>query len=157
MKDRVIAPAIRRARPDDGPAVRRFVFATFEEYAIEADPEGLDKDVMTFGEDPEPVDAFVADVDGVAVGSVMVSPRPGTTGWLSKFFVDAAFRGRGVGKALLARAVEAARARGYRRLELDTRTFFKEAVHLYESTGWTRSEEIPKSGPCDAIYFLDLT
>ena len=151
-----MAHTIRRARPEDGLAVRRFVFATFEEYDIEPDVHGLDKDVMRFGEDPEPVDAFVADVDGVAVGSVMVAPREQGVGWLSKFFVDRAHRGRGIGRALLARAVEAARARGYRRLELDTRTFFKQAVHLYESTGWKRADEAPAEGPCDAIYFLDL-
>lgn len=146
---------IRRARPSDGPAVRRFVFATLEEHDIVPDPEGHDKDVMTFGQDFDPVDAFVADVDGVAVGSIMVAPRDAETGWLSKFFVDRAFRGRGIGRALLEQAVTAARARGYRRLELDTRTFFREAIHLYESTGWKRSQTAP-AGPCDALYSLDL-
>lgn len=156
MNERIAVPVIRRACPGDGPAVRRFVFATFEAYGIVPEPEGEDKDVMTFGEQPEPVDAFVADVDGLAVGSVMVSPLGDGIGWLSKFFVDAAYRGRGIGKALLGQAVAAGRARGYRRLELDTRSFFKEAVHLYESTGWTRSKEVPRSGPCDSIYFLEL-
>lgn len=156
MTERVFAPVIRRARPDDGPAVRRIVFATFDEYGIVADLEGLDKDVLSFGEDPEPVDSYVADVDGSVVGSVMVAPRENGIGWLSKFFVDAACRGRGIGRTLLAQAVESARNRGYRRLELDTRTFFKEAVHLYEATGWKRSEEGPASGPCDALYYLDL-
>ena len=156
MSEPLVAHAIRRARPDDGPHVRAFVFATFEEYGIVADPDGLDADVMRFGEHDAPVDAFVAEADGAAVGSVMVSPHSEGVGWLSKFFVSRAFRGRGVGRALLAQAVAAARARGYRRLELDTRTFFKEAVHLYVSTGWVLSDEKPRSGPCDAIYFLDL-
>jgi GNAT superfamily N-acetyltransferase len=156
MNKPLVAIKIRSACPEDGPAVRRFVFATFEDYGIVADPEGLDKDVMSFGEHQEPVDAFVAEIDGVAVGSVMVSPHVDGDGWLSKFFVDRAFRGRGVGRALLLHAVESARARGYQRLELDTRTFFKEAVHLYEATGWKRSAKIPQSGPCDAIYYLDL-
>ena len=153
--DSTAAMTIRRARPSDGPAVRRFVFATLEEHDIVPDPEGHDKDVMTFGQDCDPVDAFVADVDGLAVGSIMVAPRDGEIGWLSKFFVDRAFRGRGIGRALLEQAVTAARARGYRRLELDTRTFFREAIHLYESTGWRRSHTAP-TGPCDALYSLDL-
>lgn len=156
MNDPLVATTIRRARPDDGAAVRRFVFATFEAYGIVPEPESTDKDVMTFGEHGDPVDEFVADVDGEAVGSVMVSPRDDGTGWLSKFFVDDRLRGRGIGRALLERAVAAARERGYRRLELDTRSFFKEAIHLYESTGWTLSAETPELGPCDLIYFLDL-
>ena len=156
MTERLIAATIRCARPDDGPAVRRIVFSTFEAYGIVPDPEDTDKDVMTFGEHADPVDEFVAELDGETVGSVMVSPHGDTDGWLSKFFVDARVRGRGIGRALLARAVEAARARGYRRLELDTRFFFKEAIHLYETTGWTLSSDKPALGPCDVIYTLDL-
>ena len=30
------------------------------------------------------------------------------------------------------------------------------ALHLYESTGWTRSPDLPALGPCDVIYILDL-
>jgi molybdate transport system substrate-binding protein len=146
---------IRRATPADGDAVRRFVFDTLLSYGVEPEPDDHDKDVMTFGQEPEPIDAFVADVDGTAVGSVMVAPRLDGTGWLSKFFVDKAFRGKGIGRKLLDRAVAAARERGYKRLELDTRTYFKEATHLYESTGWRLIPE-ESHPPCDAYYFLDL-
>lgn len=152
----VPAMHIRRARPDDGEAVRRFVFETFASYGIELDPEGKDKDVMQFGEHVEPVDAFVAEIDGIAVGSVMVSPHAEGCGWLSKFFVDARFRGFGIGRALLAKAIEAGRARGYHRLELDTRSYFKEAIHLYEETGWRKIPDPPETGPCDVYYALDL-
>ena len=152
------APAtaiIRRATPADGDAVRRFVFDTLIAYGVEPEPDDHDKDVMTFGQDPEPIDAFVADVGGVAVGSVMVAPRADGIAWLSKFFVDRSFRGLGIGRKLLDRAVEAARERGYKRLELDTRTYFKEAVHLYEATGWQLNPDVSHP-PCDAYYFLDL-
>jgi len=155
MKSASAKTVIRRAMPSDGEAVRRFVFDTLRAYGVEPEPDDHDKDVMTFGQDPEPIDAFVADVEGVAVGSVMVTPRADGVGWLSKFFVDRAFRGRGIGRALLERAVAAARERGYKRLALDTRTYFKEAIHLYEATGWLLSagESHP---PCDAYYYLDL-
>lgn len=136
--------------------MRRFVFATLESYGIVPDPEGHDKDVMTFGQHEDPIDAFVAELEGAVVGSIMISPHDAEIGWLSKFFVDEACRGTGIGRALLASAVDAAKKRGYRRLELDTRVFFKEAVHLYESTGWKRSPDPPELGPCDAIYSLDL-
>jgi len=147
---------IRRARPDDGQAVRRFVFATFAAYGIEPDLDGVDRAIMRFGELEEPVDEFVAEVDGIVVGSVIVAPHSPAVGWLSKFFVDAGFRGRGIGRKLLEHAVRAARARGYRRLELDTRTMFKEAIHLYEATGWIKSPDPPAARQCDAFYSLDL-
>lgn len=146
---------IRRATTRDGEAVRRFVFDTLRSYGVEPEPDDHDKDVMTFGEDTPGVDAFVAEIDGLAVGSVLVAARDDGTGWLSKFFVDSTIRGRGIGRALLERAVAVARARGYSRLGLDTRTYFKEAIHLYESTGWKLSDEQPNA-PCDALYYLDL-
>ena len=46
--------------------------------------------------------------------------------------------GKGVGRKMLTHIVEAARARGYRRLSLETGTgpAFAAAVHLYESAGF---------------------
>jgi putative acetyltransferase len=151
------SPTIRRATPDDGPAVRTFVFATLRSYGIEPDPEGLDADVMAFGTHGDgPIDEFVAEVDGEVVGSVAVSPTEDRNGHLSRFFVDCAFRGRGLGRLLLTRVVEDARRRGYRRIELETRTAFQEAVHLYETTGWRRGPDLPPGYGPDRTYTLDL-
>jgi putative acetyltransferase len=148
--------SIRRARPADGPAVREFVLATFASYGIEPDLEDTDAELVRFGEHGDQVDEFVAVVDDAPVGSVMVMPREDSYAWLSKFFVAQRYRGRGIGRALLARAVEAARARGYRSIGLDTRTAMKEAVHLYEATGWRLDPAGPADGPCEAFYTLDL-
>jgi putative acetyltransferase len=160
-------PVIRRALPEDGPRVREFVFATLRSYGIEPDPEGLDADVVAFGTAGDgPVAEFVAELDGKAVGSVALSPRGGGHGsnaetyegvaWLSKLFVDAAYRGLGLGRRLLARAVEEARVRGYDRIDLETRTIFREAVHLYEATGWVRGADLPPEHGPDRSYTLRL-
>lgn len=150
-------PLIRRAVPGDGPTVREFVFATLRSYSIEPDPGGLDADVVAFGTAGEgPVAEFVAEADGQAVGSVALSPRGEGVAWLSKLFVDAAYRGRGLGRALLARAVEEAQRRGYRRIDLETRTIFLEAVHLYEATGWERGPDLPPHHGPDRSYSLHL-
>lgn len=147
---------IRRAHKADGPEVRRIVFESFVEYGIIADPDGKDSDVMHFGEHGDAFDEFVAVADGVPIGSIMIAPHGERGGWLSKFFVDARFRGRGIGRRLLERAVEAARARGYRDLRLDTRSAMKEAIHLYEATGWRLDPGPHEDGPCDAFYIFDL-
>lgn len=150
-------PIIRRARHEDGPAVREFVFTTLRSYGIEPDPEGLDADVMAFGSEASTSAAeFVAEVGGRPVGSVALSDRDGGEGWLSKLFVDAAFRKRGLGRRLLARAVEEGRARGYLRLRLETRTIYREAVRLYESGGWQRGPDLPPEHGPDRTYVLEL-
>ncbi len=157
---------IRGAVPADGPAVRAFVFATLRSYGIEPDPAGLDADVMAFGTAGDgPVAEFVAAIDGRPVGSVALSPKAGGHGslepdgrvaWLSKLFVDAAYRGHGLGRALLERAVTEARARGYRRIDLETRTIYREAVRLYEATGWVRGPDLPPEHGPDRTYTLHL-
>ena len=150
-------PQIRPARPEDGPAVRDFVFAALRSYGIEPDPEGLDADVVAFGQGAGGVLLeLVAEVDGVAVGSVVLSPRGADEVWLSKLFVDAAARRRGIGRALLERAVAEARARGSRRMWLETRAIFREAVQLYESSGWQRGPDLPPEHGPDRTYFLPL-
>jgi putative acetyltransferase len=149
--------AIRRARPEDGPTVRDIVFATLRAYGITPDPDGLDADVVAFGRAGDgPVLELVAELDGRVVGSVVVSARENGEAWLSKLFVDAAVRGRGIGRALLDRAEAEARSRGSRRLRLETRTIYREAVRLYEANGWQRGPDLPPEHGPDRSYFLDL-
>lgn len=149
---------IRRARPADGPAVREFVFATLRAYGITPDPDGLDADVVAFGSATEPgLLEWVAVLDGQAVGSVVLSARGDGTAHLSKFFVDARYRGQGIGRALLRHAVGEARVRGYRQLDLETRSLYREAVHLYEESGWVRGPDLPPGYGPDRTYVLNLS
>jgi GNAT superfamily N-acetyltransferase len=150
------APVVRRAIPADGPDVRRFVFQTLRDYCIEIDLDGHDRDVLTFGDPKEDALEFVAELDGRPVGSVIITPRGDGSATLSKFYVDAACRGRGIGRPLLDFAVNAARAAGLRRLELDTRSCFHQAIHLYESTGWIPIPQPAIVGNCELFYALDL-
>lgn len=148
---------IRQARPDDGPAVRAFVFATLRSYGIEPDPEGLDADVMAFGTAGDgPVAELVAVLDGAAVGSIAISRVDDEVAHLSKFFVDARHRGRGIGRRLLVAAVAEAGRRGYRRIDLETRSAYEEAVHLYEATGWRRGPDLPPDYGPDRTYSLTM-
>src|SRR3954454_2051501 len=107
------AITIRPARPADGPAVRDFVFATLIGFGITPDPAGLDADIVAFGTAGDgPVLELVAELDGQPVGSVVISDKGGGRASLTKFFVDETRRGHGIGRALLARALDEARQRG---------------------------------------------
>ena len=145
----------RRARTDDREPVIALVFDTLRSYGIDPDPLGLDADVMRFGQPEDPMMAeFVAEIGGRVIGSIALRDRGDGTGHISKFFVQADVRGQGIGRALLAMAVADARNRRLRALDLDTRSQFEAAVHLYESTGWERGPD--PQDVCDRTYVLRL-
>jgi putative acetyltransferase len=145
----------RRAQPRDRDAVVALVFDTLRSYGIEPDPRGLDADVMRFGGVGDPsIAEFVAELDGRVAGSVALRDRGDGTGHISKFFVNAAVRGRGIGRTLLELAVSEARDRELRELDLETRAQFEAAIHLYESTGWKRGPD--PASVCDRTYRLQL-
>jgi GNAT superfamily N-acetyltransferase len=57
--------------------------------------------------------------------------------WLEDLFVRESARGRGVGRALAEAAIERARERGSRRIELDVNDANPAALALYERLGFS--------------------
>jgi GNAT superfamily N-acetyltransferase len=108
--------------------------ATFEGYVASGMGEWL------IGPSPGPGRLWVAEDDWrvvAAVGLTGVSPQIGRLRW---FLVDAAARGRGLGRELLDRALAFARASGYERLVLETFSELEGAAHLYRSVGFVLVE-----------------
>jgi ribosomal protein S18 acetylase RimI-like enzyme len=89
---------------------------------------------------------WVAYADGRVAGTVSLAlpdrPNSRHRAELVKLMVLREARGRGLGRALLATAEEAAAAAGLTLLHLDTETG-SPAERLYRSAGWTRAGEIP--------------
>jgi len=145
---------LRRARPDDAAHAARVIAAALAEHGITFEPAGRDADVALFGARDDHDDLVAEDAHGEVVGVASVGPQgdPGVA-WVSKVFVARTARGRGLGRALLEAAHDAARARGYREVGLRTRVVFREAVALYESAGYARQEPSPALvGAGDLVY-----
>ena len=84
---------------------------------------------------------FVAEADGAAVGRLSLSrdPHPASRHVADLgLMVAAGHRRRGIGRALLQRAVEWARGAGVRKLELHVFPWNGAALALYESFGFER-------------------
>jgi GNAT superfamily N-acetyltransferase len=146
---------VRKAALADRASAIRIVFDSLRAFGIEPDPETLDADVMRFGDGAGGTYEIVATIGAEVCGVSALSPRGENEGWVSKVFVDARYRRRGAAKALMADVVREGRVRGYARLGLQTRTVFREAIALYEASGWTRGAS-PSCGPCDRTYWLTL-
>jgi GNAT superfamily N-acetyltransferase len=67
---------------------------------------------------------------------VALRPLDGGAAEVKRMFVDASWRGRGVGRALLETLIEGARARGYDTLRLGTLEDMTAAQSLYHSLGF---------------------
>ena len=87
------------------------------------------------------VDAFVAEEERAIVGFVNVEYRGrlnrGTLeAWIPELVVKESARARGLGKALLSRAEDAARARGCWGMSLESANWRTDAHRFYEREGW---------------------
>lgn len=127
---------------------------TLREFGFEPDSE-LDPDL----EEPAGQYAalWIAEVDGEVVGSVALRDLGDRTIQLKRMYLRRAQRGRGLGKRLLAIAVDWARARGAAVIRLDTSERMEAAQALYEAYGFRRVPgEAPRQGQSRLLYELRL-
>jgi ribosomal protein S18 acetylase RimI-like enzyme len=82
---------------------------------------------------------YLARVDGRIVGSLTLALYRIPTGlkaWIEDVVVDESLRGRGIGEALSAAALEEARRRGAKDVSLTSRPFREAANRLYQRLGF---------------------
>ncbi len=78
-----------------------------------------------------------------------------TDAHLEELYVAPALRGRGIGRALLSAAMDAARERGATHIDLNTSLDDTAAIGLYETSGFTNREGGP-DGPSMVYYEREL-
>ena len=120
--------------------------ALVEEWALGGDfePESLRKRLV-----------YVAEAEGLPVGWAALIPR-GEVGWLEDLWVEPAWIGRGVGRALFEHVAAEARERGARRLEWEAEP---NAQGFYEHLGGTyvRDSEVTEWGRVLGVFGVELT
>lgn len=115
-----------------------------EEYGWDASYEALVAEIVAAfvrNFDAAAERCWVAERDGELVGSVFVVRQDETTARLRLLYVDAAARGRGLGRRLVDECIGFARARGYRRLVLWTNDCLVAARRIYEAAGFRLTAE----------------
>lgn len=98
---------------------------------------------------------WVAYLDGMPVGVIGLRRFSDTIGEVKRTFVRETARGHGIGKLLLLKVIEKARALNYQSLKLDTTDAMKSAIKLYTDNGF---EEIPsyRYNPQDGARYFEL-
>lgn len=121
--------------------VRRAVFI-----AEQGVPEALEWDA----DDAGSLHLLATDADGRAIGCARILPD----GHIGRMAVVKSWRGRGVGRALLAAALEAARAGGHRAVRLSAQSH---AAAFYAHAGFVaEGEEYLEAGIPHVAMRLDL-
>jgi N-acetylglutamate synthase-like GNAT family acetyltransferase len=108
---------------------------TFEGYVAES----LAKFALSF--DARKDCLWIAETNGQMVGSIGIVGESNSEAQLRWFLVDPAMRGRGLGRDLLDNALQFCRDRGLKSVFLWTVSGLKAAAHLYQSTGFHRTEQ----------------
>jgi len=135
---------IRPIEPRDDAAVAAIIRAVMPEFG--ADGPGFaihdaEVDAMSAAYARTRCAYFVVEADGRVLGGGGVAPLEAgdaDTCELRKMYFLPALRGRGAGRALMARCLDAARGFGFRRCYLETLTGMERAQALYLASGFER-------------------
>ncbi len=83
---------------------------------------------------------FVAEKDGILLGGAGIYPTdalPEGTCELVKMYLSPAARGLGLGRSMIAKCMEAAKAKGFQQIYLETMPELRKAVSVYEKFGFS--------------------
>lgn len=140
----VIALSLEQA-PFDDPTVRRLTEATVAELNSHYDGRPGSGAPPVASDFEAPAGTFlVAELDGEAIGCGGLCRYDDETCEIRRMYVAPQARRRGISRAILAGLLDAGRGLGYKRARLETGYAQREAIGLYESSGF---ERIPCWGP----------
>jgi GNAT superfamily N-acetyltransferase len=139
--------SIRPARSGDAGLVTQFVreLAEYEKLEQEVETTGAMIGAALFGPNPR-VFCDIAEWDGEPVGNALwflnFSTFSGRSGiYLEDLFVRPAFRGRGIGKALMAHLARRCVAEGWARFEWSVLDWNAPSIAFYKSIGAQLKDE----------------
>ena len=95
---------------------------------------------------------YLAWQDGQAVGCIALRPESDGAAEMKRLFVRPETRGGGFGRRLVQTVVDAAIARGYRSIRLDTVPQLERAIALYRDLGFVDRPPYGKGGRDDLVY-----
>jgi GNAT superfamily N-acetyltransferase len=135
------------ARPDELDAICGLLRAQLEEHDIPLEPELLAEAVRGALADDRQALILLTRQDGRPVGVAYLSfgwilERGGLAMFLEELYVIPELRGRGTGTALLRAALDVARSRGCRSVELEVEGSHARAANLYARAGFRPLERV---------------
>jgi putative acetyltransferase len=151
---------IRSWEPRDRASAADVIRMVLAEYSLDWQPEGADQDVLeveTFYQ-VKGGEFWLVEQHTQIVGTAAYYPvlRGENAVEIRKMYLLPEARGRGLGRYLLQTLENAIAARGFQQIWIETDTVLKEAVKLYESSGYQATTGV-ETQRCDRVYIKVLT
>jgi len=144
---------LRAATNADQGAVWALISGVLAEYGITTDPSTTDADLV----DLEPnysgnQGCLFALLDGEKlIGTVAIRRESDFNCELCRMYVLPQYRRQGLGRLLLDTAEKEARLRGFTEMHLKTAAVLVEAIKLYQSVGFAKTDRVPGSKNCSLV------
>jgi putative acetyltransferase len=150
---------IRPWQSIDRPLVATLIETVLAEYGLAWDATGADQDVIE-------VERFYLETGGAFWVIELNGQLVGTGGYypierghqaveIRKMYLLAIARGKGLGRFFLGHLEAEIAAQGFKQVWVETATVLKEAVQLYERSGYQPATGV-ETPRCDRIYSKDL-
>jgi|ERR1043166_5626529 ribosomal protein S18 acetylase RimI-like enzyme len=150
-------PIIEASAPDHLSTVRELFVEYANAIAVDLCFQDFDRELVELpGRYAPPTGSLLLALDGTtAAGCVGLRKIGDGICEMKRLYVRAAFRGKGLGRALASDIIAAAGRIGYERMRLDTLSSMKAAIALYQSQGFRR---IPPyyDNPNHCAVFMEL-
>ena len=151
---------IRSWQPGDRDAAAALIAQVLAEYCLTCEPTDSDRDALeveacyweTGGE------FWVVEKAGELAGTAGYRPTPrgDRAVELRKMYLLPQARGQGLGRHLLSQLESVIQQRGFDQIWLETASVLKEAVGLYEASGYEAASGV-ETARCDRVYRKPLT
>lgn len=150
---------IRSWKPNDRVAAAAIIRDVLAEYGLPWEPAVADRDVMEVEACYLEVggEFWVIEQGGKLVGTAAYYPtiRGKKAVEIRKMYLLPIARGRGLGKFCLQQLERAITLRGFDEIWLETASVLKEAIKLYESSGYQPTTGV-ETKRCDRVYVKSL-
>jgi putative acetyltransferase len=149
---------LRAATSEDPPAIWQLISEVLAEYGIQADLHTTDQDLANLDVSywSSGGSFFVLEDGSELIGTVALRKETESSCELCRMYLAPEYRRKGLGRMLLDRIINEAKTHGFSEMHLKTAAVLVEAIRLYESVGFVRTNDIPGSKNCSLVMSKPL-
>ncbi len=149
--------SMRPAEQSDIGPIKEIFFRAMQDYGIALPADYPVSDIETIGLPKTDRRTEVLFKDDCLVGFIMLQKIAGDRLEVKRLYLDAAHRGRGLGRYLLQFAIAYAQSEACRWVQLETTSRFTSAVAFYRKHGFSSRSDINTAPGHDLAFEKDLS